>query len=162
MRNEEWIGMLRLIPEDQRNQTVIVMQNGMEVVVDTIFRFEPNYLVLRGRQTGNTDEMRAFFIPYDQMLYYRLERVVKLDELYRIYGEEPPASAYEDALLLEESAAAPVSEQPAGSPAPATMLAGGNGAVAPDTAGTVARNNLLARIRAARATSAGPGRQNTR
>jgi hypothetical protein len=160
MRNEEWIGMLRLIPEDQRNQIVIVMQNGMEVVVDTIFRFEPNYIVLRGRQMGNTDEGRAFFVPYDQMLYYRIERLVRLDELYRIYGEEPPPSAYEEALL-EEAAAASLAEQPA-SPAPATMVAGGNGAMAPDAAGSVARNNLLARIRAARATSAGPGRQNTR
>jgi hypothetical protein len=156
MRNDEWISMLQLIPHEQRNQIVIVMQNGMELVVDTIFRFEPNYLVARGRATASTDEGRAYFVPYDQMLFYRLDRVVKLHELSSLYGEvageeavaeEPPTEEVTtngEALVAEPLPAAP------------TMLAGTGTPLNPDAANTVARNNLLARIRAARATSA-PG-----
>ncbi len=90
MTNLEWIEMFELIPQDQHSQIVLVMGNGTEVVVEIIFRFEKNYVVVRGRQGGTIEESRAFFIPYSELLYFRLERSVKISELYRLFGETPP------------------------------------------------------------------------
>jgi hypothetical protein len=156
MRNEDWKEVFRLIPEDQHSELVIMLQNGIELVVDVLFRFEPNFLVLRGRQAGQVDEGRAFFVPYDQMLCLRLERRVKLQELYGLYGEEPPADAIEDVLGEEPHPSEPTVEKRAQSTrlaaaSPMTMVAGAAAPAADSNA--QARNNLLERIRAARATS---------
>lgn len=139
MRAEEWIEMIRMIPEAQHPQLVLVLQNGAEINIDTLFRYESNYLVIRGRLGGSTDESRGFFIPYDQLLYFRLERVVKLNELRDIYGE---AMVKETSLLDAPSSRTPIAE-PEGLAAPVPD----NGA---------ARNALLERIRSARAKSIAP------
>jgi hypothetical protein len=144
MTNQEWIEMLRLIPEEEQNQSVLVLLNGSEISVDTFYRFEPTFLVFRGRVAGTTDEGRAFFVPYDQMLYYRIERVVNIAELRDIVSkgrpvDDPPTPT-----------SAPAAEVPASVP------------VAPPTADpTATRNALLNRIRAARASQVPSPRHNT-
>jgi hypothetical protein len=81
MTNADWIEMFQLIPEEEHGKLVIVLQTGTEICVDTLVKFERTFIVLRGRVGGNIDEARAFFVPYDQMLCLRLERVVRLEEL---------------------------------------------------------------------------------
>jgi hypothetical protein len=135
MLNEEWIEMFRVLPPEIHNQIVVVLQNGSELSIDTFFRFEPKFLVARGRVAGTTDENRAFFVPYNQMLYYRIERIMKLEELEEIFlnrSETPP-----------ETELMPV-------PAVAAVAAITNG-VASAVDPTATRNALLERIRAARA-----------
>ncbi len=137
MQNQEWIEMFRVIPPDQHNQVVLVLQNGSELAIDTFFRFEPHFLVARGRVAGTVDENRAFFVPYNQMLYYRIERVMKLEELEEFFPEGP-----------DQSPAAPVTSEGsavAAAPVPAPPV---------PTDSAAARNALLERIRAARATQA--------
>ena len=56
---------------------MIVLQTGSELCVDTLVEFERTFLVLRGRVGGTIEEARAFFVPYDQMLCLRLERIVR-------------------------------------------------------------------------------------
>jgi len=143
MTNQEWMEMLRVIPEADQNTLVLVLQNGCEISVDFFFRFETNFLVLRGRVGGTTDEARAFFVPYDQMLYFRIERVTNLIDLQEMMG------------LAKAIAAVPV-EEPAAAEAPSAPV------VAPVTDATANRNALLDRIRAARATQVASNRQNTR
>lgn len=139
--------MLRKIPEEDQNALVLVLQNGSEIAVDTMFRFEPNFLILRGRVGGTTDEGRAFFVPYDQMLYFRIERITVLAELRDMLG----ASTVLAAALVPETAtlAAPVPEPPAPPAAPTV------------TDATANRNALLDRIRAARATHVASNRHHT-
>lgn len=134
MINQEWIDMFRVIPEEDQNTIVIVLQNGAEINVDVMFRFEPNFMVIRGRVGGQTEEGRAFFIPYDQMLYFRLERVTNVSELRDIM----------DGSALRKKIAAPVvtPEEPL---LPSAAIPG-------VTDATANRNALLDRIRAARAT----------
>jgi hypothetical protein len=148
MTNQEWIDMLRVIPEDLQNALVLVLQNGSEISVDTLFRFESKFLILRGRVGGTTDEGRAFFVPYDQMLYFRIERVTNLAELRDMLT----ISAGLAAALVPETAtlAAPVPEPPPPPAAPAV------------TDATANRNALLDRIRAARATQVASNRHITR
>jgi hypothetical protein len=167
MRNEEWLQMLRLIPESQQNQIVIMLQNGVDLVVETIFRLESNYLVMRGRRGGDVDENRAFFVPYSQMLCFRLERVVKLNELYALFGETAPESANEDRLAeatektKTEAAAQQALLASAQQSAP-TMHTGAAAVASPGLADSNAvKNNLLERIRAARATTNQSNRNNT-
>jgi len=135
MQSGEWIDMLRVLPVEQHNTIVLVLKNRAEIAVDTLYRFDTNFLVLRGRVGGTTDEGRAFFIPYDQMVYYRIERVVKLEELQSFFDAQP-----ERALATPSDPVAPAQPQ-----APAAPTA-----QPPDANST--RNALLDRIRAARAT----------
>ena len=103
MTAEDWIDVLRLIPEAEHGKLVIVLQNGTELCVDIIIRFEPQFLVLRGRQGGTIEESRAFFVPYDQMLCLRLDRVVKVEEIQEFFGTPSetlmPAPSREAAIV---------------------------------------------------------------
>lgn len=85
MQSAEWVGMLRLVPEAERTKLVIVLVNGTELCVDTIIRYEDAFVVMRGRVGGQVEEARGFFVPYDQMLYLRLDRVMKVDELQAFF-----------------------------------------------------------------------------
>ncbi|HEX3147408.1 MAG TPA: hypothetical protein VHR66_04950 [Gemmataceae bacterium] len=81
MTAAHWIETLRLIPEVEHGKLVIVMQNGTELCIDTIVSFEPQFIVIRGRQGGTIEEARGFIVPYDQFLCLRIERAVKVEEL---------------------------------------------------------------------------------
>jgi len=132
MTAAEWIDMLRLIPEEEHGKLVIVLLNGTELCVDTIIRYEDPFLVLRGRQGGTIEEARGFFVPYDQMLCLRLDRIVKVEEIEEFFG---PATA----------SMTPVPRDiPLPPNAPAPMV---------PTDPAVASRLLLERIRAVRASS---------
>lgn len=128
MTSDEWISMFRLIPETEQ-KLVIVLQNTTELCVDTLVRFEPGFLVLRGRAGGSTEESRGFFVPYDQMTCIRLDRVIKVEEIQAMFGSQADAAGVSEATVA-------CSEQPT--------------PVAP-TDPAAASRLLLDRIRAARA-----------
>lgn len=86
MTAAEWIDMFRLIPETEQ-KLVIVLQNGTEVCVDTLVRFDTSFLIVRGRAGGSIDESRGFFIPYSQMACLRLDRVLSLNDLESLFGQ---------------------------------------------------------------------------
>jgi hypothetical protein len=136
MTSAEWIDMLRIIPEDEHGKLVIVLQNGTELCVDTIIRYEDSFLVLRGRQGGTVEEARAFFVPYGKMLCLRLDRIVKVDEIEEFFG--PPTASFSPTASRE----VPINP-PSNSPTPTVP-----------TDPAVASRLLLERIRAVRATSA--------
>jgi hypothetical protein len=149
MTNQEWISMLRVIPEEDQNALVLVLQNGCEISVDTLFHFQTNFLILRGRVGGTIDEGRAFFVPYDQMLYFRIERITNLSDLRQLMTAPGLAAAVvpETSLL-----AVPVPPPPApAAPEPPGV-----------TDATANRNALLDRIRAARTTQVSSNRHATR
>ena len=120
----------------------------MQLNVDVIVRFEPTYCVFRGREGGNVDEGRAFFMPYDDVVTVKIERLIKLGEIKRMYGED--GGVDEDEKFLgqanKEKDANAKSLMPASTPAPTGPL----------DPSQIAKQNLLARIRAAR-TAAGVG-----
>src|SRR5262245_25123245 len=138
MSNEAWIEMFRLIPEEERTKLIIVLQNASEISVDTLIRFEPHFLLLRGRVAGTIDEARGFFVPYNQMLYLRLERVVSVGEMDAMFPQELPPMA-EEVKPSAETPMVPPSERP--TPTVPTD---------PATASRI----LMERIRAMRASSA--------
>jgi hypothetical protein len=119
--------------------------------VDVVARFEPIYLVFRGREGGTTDEGRAFFVPYEEISYVRLERVVRLGELKQMYGETGFVDA-EDRLSSgeqQEQQESVASKLDTKIPVPVSTVGGQQ-----DPA-SIAKQNLLERIRARRAGLAG-------
>lgn len=148
MRREDCVEMFKRIPESYHPQVNLVLRNCFVLSVDVVVRYEPTYLVFRGREGGTTDEGRAFFVPYEEISYIRLERVVRVGELKQMYGETGFVDA-EDRLSAGETEKAEAAKVLADSKTP------------PPTAGipldpaNIAKQNLLDRIRAARAGVAG-------
>ena len=122
----------------------------MQLNVEAFARFEPTYLVFRGREGGQTDEGRGFFVPYEEIVCLKIERVVKTSELKAIYGETVAAERDMEKEGREERTIAN-----AQTPLPSVVntpipISG------PMDPAQIAKQNLLARIRAAR-TAAGVG-----
>src|SRR5262245_2843233 len=87
MQSHDWIELLRLIPADQQNTLVLTSKTGMDLNVETILRTEMSYLVFRGRVSGNMDDGRVFFLPYSQIDFLQINRIVKEVEIRAMYGE---------------------------------------------------------------------------
>jgi hypothetical protein len=138
MRREDVVETIQKLAPEDRTKVMLMLRNGMGINVEILFRTEPEYLVIRGREAGQTDDNRAFFVPYEEITYLKLERAVKLTDLQRMYG----GSAEGIPTEAETRAAAAV--QPDAEPVQAVDPA------------VIARQNLLERLRAAR-TSAGTG-----
>ncbi len=132
MRREDVLDLFARIPDVDHAKVQIVMRAGASCSVDTVMRLEPTYAVFRGREAGNQDEGRAFFIPYDEMVFFKLERLVKSVELEEWYQDLPDMEKKGDAGEAAATAAAAAKEQ------------------VPMDPSEIARQNLLARIRAAR------------
>lgn len=153
MRREDIQDIVRRVPAADASLTVLTLRNGNTLTIDTVIRFEPTYLVMRGREGGTTDEGRAFFVPYDDVSYIKVDRSVKSVELRRIYGENV-------ALDAEEQIVADAAAITAAADATAAATADGQPilpAAAVDPA-TLAKQKLLARIRAARTSTSGPAK----
>jgi hypothetical protein len=92
MTNEEWIDLIQLFPPQFHDNLVLTTQNGKEINVQHILRIEREYLVVRGRAAGSTDEGRPFFVPYDQITFHGMYRPVKDAQVLELYGERAPAA----------------------------------------------------------------------
>jgi hypothetical protein len=126
--------ILDKLPADDLSKTVLNLRFGSAVTIDAVARREADYLVIRGRENGTTDEGRAFFVPYEDILYIKIDRVLKVDELKRMYGEK---------------VAAPIAAEAEGK-GEETMVENTPAPIAPMDPAAIAKQNLLARIRAAR------------
>lgn len=144
LREQAWM-LLNVIPEADLTKTVLVLKSGISISVDCIFRKEKEYLLVRGREAGSNDEGRAFFLPYEEISYIKIEKLVRLNELRAMYGEALQAAGLADAD--DEQSQTPL---PAGAVKPSPAVAP---AVAMDPA-AIAKQNLLDRIRHARTSAA--------
>lgn len=152
MRREDCVDLFKKIPEHYHAQVNLILRGQGMITVDCVVRFEPSYMVLRGREQGSTDEGRAFFVPYEEIAYFRIERVLKLAELKRMYGEQNVVDTEDNIGQALEKAAAEQdgldSQATVTTPAPMGLQ---------DPA-AIAKQNLLDRIRAARAGASATGR----
>ena len=98
--------------------------------------------VVRGREAGTNDDGRGFFVPYDEVVYLKIERLIHANDLRKIYGD-PIISGLDE---LEEEVEATANEDELPTPAPVAPAK----PAAPMSPGDIARQNLLERIRAAR------------
>ena len=113
--------MFRAIPEPEWGKIVLVLSNNSEVCVDSLIRFDSNYLVMRGRVGGTIEESRGFIVPYHQMVCLRLERAVKIEEMAAIFGEANVAGGASPALV-QDFASVPSVVMPSDPAAASRML----------------------------------------
>jgi hypothetical protein len=150
VRKEDCVDLFKRIPEETHAQVNLVLRNCFVLSVDVVIRFEPTYLVFRGREGGTTDEGRGFFVPYDEISYLRIERPVRVGEMKAMFGETGHIDA-EDRLSAAAQEAAAVTPPPAGTLTPAPSPS----PITANDPASIAKQNLLDRIRAARANVAG-------
>ncbi len=148
MRRDDVTALFSKIPLREHPRVVLVLKGLASINVDTLMREEAEYVVVRGREAGTNDEGRAFFIPYEQISYVKIEKMVRLNEIRTMYGEATVAST---SLADNESDdAETTTPSPTATPAPASVQ---SAAVDP---AAIAKQNLLDRIRAARTSAGGP------
>jgi hypothetical protein len=150
MQKDVCVDVFKRIPLETHQQVNLVLRNCFVVSVEVVVRFEETYMVVRGREGGTADEGRGFFVPYEEISYFRIERPVRVGELKTWYGETGYVDA-EDRLsapAAKPATAAPETTPQNEPPAPVTVGSG----IDP---GSIAKQNLLNRIRAARANVAG-------
>jgi hypothetical protein len=143
MLRDDLCDVLKKIPEADLTKVVLVLRYGASVTVDVIARLEEDYIVLRGRENGTNDEGRGFFIPFEDILFVRLDRIVTLAELKGMYGEKT-TEIDRSHMSTDPNATQKAPEASTNTPPPAPAM---------DPAG-IAKQNLLARIRAVRAGTA--------
>jgi len=145
MRRDDLLDILGKIPPHDLTKIVLILRFATSITLDTVLRREDEYIVVRGREAGTNDEGRAFFVPFEDVLCVKFDRVVKVSEIKRLFGE-----VVEDDIDLTaptKAVEADAKANPADTPVPATPM---------DPA-AIAKQNLLARIRAARTGAKLPG-----
>ncbi len=157
MRREDVVAVLEKIPPNDHPKVVFVLKGGVNAItLDTFMRHEATYAVIRGREAGTTDEGRGFFLPYDEISYVRLERLVRLNEIRVMYGEAKVntgtlSEAHDDA---EDAANLATAAAEAPKPAAPTVVVPVQSA--PLDPAAIAKANLLERIRSARTNAGKP------
>lgn len=147
MRREDILDVIRRMGPGDITLTVLTLRNGGTITLEALIRTEAEYMVVRGREGGTTDEGRAFFVPYEDVVYIKLDRMTRANQLRRMYGEKVELDR-EEQYEAESNTAQGESIDPVtgvATPAPASQ---------PLDPAAIAKQNLLDRIRAAR-TSAG-------
>jgi len=88
MTHDDWASLFDRIPVTLHSSVNLVLVNG-EVSVDQFVAFTPEFVALRGRVSGTTDEGRGFFIPYHQIVYARIEQDLKGSEIGAFFDGTP-------------------------------------------------------------------------
>src|SRR5262245_34435842 len=93
MQNQNWIDLIRMIPEADHNKLVLTTLSGVDLSIETIIRTETTFLVFRGRVCGQTDDGRVFFLPYRQVDYLQINRTVSEAEINELFAETDEVAA---------------------------------------------------------------------
>jgi hypothetical protein len=112
--NEQWISMFRRIPADLHDALVLQLRTGTELVLQGIVKLEPDFMIIRGRVSGTQDSGRLVMVPYGELSYLAVTRILKDPEIEAIFGKVAPAAdlpaaaAVDSAATPAETAAPPV------------------------------------------------------
>jgi hypothetical protein len=140
MHSNAWVELLRQVPEKLHQNLLVMTAVGNEIAVQDIVQLGPEYVVIRGRLAGTSDLGRAFFVPFDRIIYIGFQKAVPPTELYGMYGAVPPAPKPEPQPTAQDDEKGSGQETPTQGPA--------GGATHPTPAQGINRMELLQRIRA--------------
>jgi hypothetical protein len=142
MQGSGWLSVLGRIPPPQHNCLVILTTSGMEIMLREIVRMENDFIILRGRMAGSTDDGRAIILPFDQINYLGFNKMMSEAELQAMFGQSDAQSPPAAPTPIEKPPA--VAPPPAGTPPPAAAPGG----KATAKAAHPSKSLLLARLRA--------------
>jgi hypothetical protein len=106
MHTSAWIALIRQFPQSVHNNLTFITRIGREVSVQNIFRIEPDYIVVRGRLSGTTDEGRVFILPFDEMHALGFQKPMKEHEFEAVFNGLDPKQAVDPKAAETEQAAA--------------------------------------------------------
>jgi len=132
MIRDDVLDMLGRIPPENLTKTVLTMRGNNSVTLDAVIIRSDSYMVVRGREAGTNDEGRIFFLAFEDILYIKIDKILKIEDVLTMYGQTEPI------VVAQPDPSSPSVEE--ATPPPAEMQ---------DPA-AIAKQNLLARIRAAR------------
>ena len=132
MIRDDVLDLLTRISPENLTKTVLTMRGNSAVTLDAVIVRADSYIVVRGREAGTNDEGRIFYLGYEDILYIKIDRILKVEDVLSMYGQTEPV-----VVAAPDPTSASVVEA---TPPPAEMQ---------DPA-SIAKQNLLARIRAAR------------
>jgi hypothetical protein len=105
MQAGSWIALLRRIPASQHDNLMVVTATGTELMVQKIVRLEEEFLIIRGRHSGSTDQGRVMMIPYTQLNYLAFQKALLEKEIQAIFGNLAGESEFAQIAGLTEAAA---------------------------------------------------------
>jgi hypothetical protein len=151
MQASAWIQLIERIPAAYHESLVAVTSTGAEIMVQRIMRLEEQFVILRGRPAGSTDQPRILLLPWDQLNHLAFHKALPEPEIQKIFGGGDAAVA--PAPVTEAPANQPAAEQPVSAPSDAVTTEVPKGPPPPAVPPTPApeklsKSVLLARLRA--------------
>jgi hypothetical protein len=110
MLNASWATLLRQIPADQHDTLIVRTANGTEITVQTLLRIDYEFVIVRGRLAGTQDQGRLFILPYANIDYFGVNRLVKDEDFNALFA----------GVVIPEPGARPTEQGPAVSTAAVT------------------------------------------
>jgi hypothetical protein len=95
MPNVAWERLLRQLPVKEQDGLKLVTNTRTEIAVQSILRFDADFLIIKGRLAGSQDAGRVFFIPYahiDHLGFYREVKDAEFDEMFGALDAQPLAA----------------------------------------------------------------------
>jgi len=111
MRREDIHEIVKRLEPADVSKVVLVLRAGFGISIDIFYRFEPDYVIVRGREAGTNDDGRGFFIPYDEVVYLKIERIIHANELRKMYGDPEISGGVEYADEADNPTPDPVPAQ---------------------------------------------------
>jgi hypothetical protein len=137
MQNASWGTLLRQLPADQHDTLIVRTTTGTEIAVQNLLRIDFEFVIVRGRLAGSQDQGRVFILPYENIDYFGVNRVVKDEEYNALFAgvvipdpgarptEQIPAVAAPPAAHATPSAKKTVSDGPLPAVKPSRAAAAG-------------------------------------
>jgi hypothetical protein len=137
-----WKALLQRIPPARQDILVLVTSAGIELMVKKIVRFDDDFVVVRGRLAGSSDQHRIAMLPYEHIDNIAFSVLVPDQEIHAIFGDEAQAAPAPE----EETALSAAGQTPGLADSPKADPAGGPVPVPPQP--KLSKSVLLARLRA--------------
>jgi hypothetical protein len=109
--NEAWISMFRRIPGNLHEVLVLGLRTGTELVLQKLIKLEPDFMIIRGRVSGTQDSGRVILVPYGELSFVTLTRMLKDPEVEAIFGQGTPPAVADLPLSLSGEASQPLPEE---------------------------------------------------
>lgn len=135
--NQDWVALFRRIPANLHGALLLGTVSGAEVLVQKIVKLESEFIIMRGRLSGTQDNC-VMMLPYGQLTFVTITRVLKDPEVEAIFGKGAP-SALAD-LPTPAAGEEPAAEEAAPTEEPAP-------AVEPAKKPAVSKSALVAKLR---------------
>jgi hypothetical protein len=150
-----WLQIVQRIGQENLDNVSLVTVTGNELVVQSVYRIEHDFMIVRARTAGTMDAGRILVVPFSQVDFLAFNKPMSEEQVQKLF--EGSFQACAPAMMM--AAPAPVSVSaptPLPSPPPRPVVTESQVAAAldeaapandPNKSGNVSKTILLARLR---------------